>query len=483
MSAVLQERIENSGAKLARLLQAGYYSPEFFFAVFLRVGYLYTWQRDFLREIERQIVGGSRHIKAVATTCHGAGKDFIAAGLVQWFQYTREEARTLTLAPTWNGIKNLLWAELGRQWNHSIMSELSWGRLLDTELRLSKGSFAVGMSADRPGKLEGQHSPHAAMRLVDEAKEIEKPWFEATEGMLDAPETFDMFISTPSIEEGEHYDRDVMDKDPSVIRVNVTVDDLIEDFEKNGYPSLQGKARWKADRLADWGENSPAYQSRAMARYISDAQGSKMYPSAWVEAAFQLDPKAFSGQSEVTNGMDVAGSFDGDENAVASLERFADGKVAVRNLTMWSERDTTISKGKAMLAARQFQGSALRVDSIGLGKGVYDMAKSEGFRTEEYRASESPHDEIQFANRKAEESWGLREQLRKGEVSLAGVPESLRQKVRAQFAGVKYKVEKNGKIYAVDPSDSPDAVDAIVIASAKKRVNVIGLPRLQVRGR
>lgn len=472
MSAVHREQIDNSGIKLARLLQAAYFSPEFFFAVFLRVGYLYTWQRDFLREIERQLVGGSRHIKAVATTCHGAGKDFIAAGLVQWFQYTREEARTLTLAPTWNGIKNLLWAELGRQWNRSVMSELAWGRLLDTELRLSKGSFAVGMSADRPGKLEGQHSPHAAMRLVDEAKEIEKPWFEATEGLLDAPETFDMFISTPSIEEGEHYDRDVMDKDPTIIRVNVTVDDLIADFEKNGYASLQGKARWKADRLADWGETSPAFQSRAMARYISDAQGSKLYPSAWVEAAFTRDPSEFTGQSEITNGMDVAGSEDGDENAVAALERFSDGRVVLRNLVMWSERDTTISKGRALLASREFPGSPLRVDSIGLGKGVYDMAASDGFPTEEYRASESPRDEIQFANRKAEESWALREQLRKGQVSFAGVPELLRQKVRTQFAGVKYEVKKNGKIYVIDPSDSPDAVDAIVIASAAPRLGI-----------
>ena len=462
------------------LLREAYFSPAVFFHVFLRVPYLYTWQRRICAQIEQKVRAGEKNIKVVGRTNHGAGKDFLSAGLVLWWMYTRDEARALTLAPTWNGIEKLLWAEVGRLWNGSLMKELAWGKLLDTELHLSKGSFAVGLSADKPGKLEGQHSPTAAMRVVDEAKEIEPAWFEATEGLLNAPTSFDLWISTPSIEDGEFYKRD-MDGDPAVIRAKVSVDDLIEDYRRHGYATLSNMEAWKAGRIKKWGEESAAYQSRCLANYIVDSEGT-LFPASWIERAFKIT-FASEKDAEKWTALDPAGSVDGDENAIATVLHFPDGeRISLGSpMACWHERDTMKSKGRLVNAATEAKAS-MRLDSIGLGKGVLDSAREDGHRVEEFRASDKPRDEKQFANKKAEVAWGFRKKLEKQNVAMSGVPEDLQQKVKGQLSAMRYEIKANGKIYVIDPADSPDLADAALIASATKHVNIVGLARVPMQG-
>lgn len=461
------------------MLEACYYDPADFFRAFLRFEYLYTWQRRVCEQMTDAIWSGAKHLKVLCRTAHGAGKTAFVAGLVQNFIYTRPQPKALTLAQSWEGVEDLIWAAINRQWKHSLMADLSWGRCLTTRLEIGPDEFAVGSSSDKPAKLEGKHGL-AAMRVIDEAKGVEEEVFEATDGLLSAPETWDIWISTPSIPDGQFYRRD-MGNDTSVIRAFATVEDLIQDYKQFGYPTLAGMEAWRDEKLRDWGENDSRYRSRCMAEYIDNVEGA-LFPASWIERACSTDFGKDMKPVVTMVGMDVAGSDDGDENAVAAVERFEDGRVRVLGLKSWFERDTMRSKERAQAFARMYS-APLRVDSIGIGKGVLDQSRADKFETEEFRASDKPRkDEDRYVNRKAQESWLLRERLEKGQCDFSRLPHEMRQRLKAQMVGMRYE-ERGGKVRVVDPTDSPDLFDAILIGAARRRPGIVGLHHIPMAGR
>jgi len=429
--------------------------PALFATAVLRVK-LREWQRRFFQSIRDQLKAGRRHIKAHLRTCHGAGKTFAVACLVPWLVATRPDARALTTAPTWAGVEQLLWPEIARVYNGSLLRDLKFGTLLTTQLRVRDGWYAIGASSDRPENLEGHHSPVAAMRVADEAKAVPDEVFTSTQGLLDAPETFDIWISTPSIQSGKFFDRDVNGGD-DVLRVVVTIDDLIAE-------GIPGKAEWKANAIAEYGgETSEEYRARAYAEYMNDAEGA-LFPLSWIDKAMAQE---WTVEGPLLAGFDVAGSQDGDESVVA-LAAGTDPKerAEIKTLTSWRERDTMISKGRARVAAN---GARLRVDGIGLGKGVLDSLAEDGYPVEEYRASDRANDADRFANRKAEDAWSLRRRLENGLVKLPAD-----RTLKAQLVAMKYKPLPSGKLQVVDPSDSPDRADAVIIALAGKKATKSG---------
>lgn len=464
MTSVLTDEAREA---VTELLALCYNDPELFILEILhpepwtdthgRKRMLRRWQSKLCAEIKRRLLAGETSvIKALIRTCHGAGKTFMAAALVIWWTFRNEGARTLTLAPTWSGVEELLWPEIEKLYNRSLLAKLQWGRMLATKLDLGETWYAIGAASDRPQHLEGHHSKTAAMRVVDEAKAVDKGTYDSTKGMLDAPENFDLWISTPSIQDGEFFKRDTSTDD--VIRIVVDVDELIDD----GVP---GKAAWKAECARDWGTESEDFKSRVMALYIDQAQGT-LFPVSWIERAMNEE---FVVTTPLVAGMDVAGSVDGDENAVAvSAGPDADDRFQVLPIEAWKERDTMVSKGRAVAIALPI-GGALRIDVIGLGKGVADAAAEvKGIQVEEYRASSAPVDTVRFTNRKAEDAWSLRTRLEKRKVRL---PQS--QTLKAQMKAMRYEILSTGKLRVVDPSDSPDHADAAIISLSTSSLGAV----------
>lgn len=410
---------------------------------------LRKWQADLCEEIRLRLEAGERNLAVTVRSCHGAGKTFVGGVLVPWWLFTRVDSRVLTTAPTWAGVEGLIWPEIRRLYLGSLLPGIGLGRPLTTRLDVSDAWYAIGASSDRPENLEGHHSPTAAMRLVDEAKAVPVEVFDSTEGLLDAPESLDVWISTPALRAGRFFEREARGGD-DVIRAVVTIDDLIVD-------GIPGKAEWKARRLREWGEESAEYQSRALARYVDQAEGA-LFPFSWIERAMSAD---FDVLGAPVAGFDVAGSRDGDESVVA-LAYGPDeaGRCAVTFAGRWKETDTMVSKGRALALAREAGATVARVDCIGLGKGVHDALASD-FPTEEYRASSRPADPTRFVNRKAEDLWRVRELLEKGQLRLPAL-----QDLKAQLLGMRYSINAAGKVQAVDPADSPDLVDALTIALA-----------------
>ncbi len=433
----------------ATLLAATRNEPALYFRHVLEIE-LRRWQEDILEEIAVHLRAGEKHVRVVARTAHGAGKTTLAAGLGLWFTTTRQFCRGISTAPTWAAVESLLWVEIAKLYGGSLLSRAGLGRLLSTSLELAPGWDLVGVASDRPQNLEGRHSTVAAVRIVDEAKAVEPGVFEATEGLLDAPETLDVWISTPSLPSGPFFNRDIKGG-ADVIRAVVTIDDLIDE-------GLPGKVEWKQRRLEEWGENSAEYQSRALARYIDDAEGS-LYPFGWIERAMDA---GFDVDMPPIAGLDVAGSVAGDATALSLLAGpDAEGRYRLQRIESWHERDTQTTKGRALALVRNAGATRLRIDCVGIGQGVADSIARDFGGVERFRASDKPNDATRFTNRKAEVAWHLRGLLEAGLIRLpkhAGL--------KAELVAERYEINAQGRTRVVDPSDSPDLLDSLLIALA-----------------
>lgn len=447
--------------------------PEFFIVHVLRpkLGARWKWQRKVCEEIRKQLRRGDRSmVRVLIRSCHGAGKTWLAAAFVLWWTFTRPRSRVLTLAQSWHGVEKLIWPNIATLFSGSLLRGSDQVEMLHTSITLDRPPeggesewYAVGASTDKPGRLEGHHSPIAAMRVVDEAKEVDEGIFEATEGMLDAPENFDLWISTPSISAGPFYERDMgLEKgSASVLRTVIDVDQLIAD-------GVEEKRDWKQRRLEAWGKDSARYQCRVMARYASNAAG-QLFPSSWVEAAMA---QTFEVAGPVVAGLDVAGSEEdeGDENAIAIVagpDRSSE-RTHVRYVDSWSEEDTMLTKGKALAAMKAHGATVLRVDAIGIGKGVVDAVRHDDeakVSVSTYKASNSARDAERYFNRKAEDCWRLRDMLEtQTMIRLPNHP-----KLKSQLTAMRFKELPNGKVRIIDPPNSPDLADAVIIACAGVR--------------
>lgn len=431
---------------LVALLAETHGDPAAFWRLVLR-GEPRAWQAAVCEEIRERLAAGERHVRVLARTCHGAGKSTLAAVLGLWWTATRPLSRGITTAPTWQAVEGVLWKEIAKLYGGSLLASAGVGTLLQTSLTFGVAWDIEGLSTDHAVNLEGRHGA-AAVRIVDEAKAVEAGTFESTEALLDAPETLDVWISTPSIPSGPFYARDVRGT-ADVIRAVVTIDGLIAE-------GLEGKAEWRAARLAEWGENSPEFQSRCLARYISDAEGA-LYPFAWVERAMDAD---FDVPLVPVGGLDVAGSIAGDASALALVAGPDDlGRVHVQSVTGWHERDTQASKGRALALCREAGARVLAVDVVGLGKGLADSIRQDFPGVVEFRASDRATDPERFVNAKAENAWKLRALLEGGLVRLPK-----HDGLRRELLAMKYQITPQGRIKTVDPADSPDLLDALLVA-------------------
>lgn len=434
---------------LTALLVETQNDPEAFFRLVLGIEPR-EWQGRVLREIRDRLQAGERHIRVLIRSAFGSGKTLLAAGLGLWWTSTRDGARGISTAPSWMAVEGLLWTEIANLYRGSLIGRAGLGRLLSTSFELGPGWDLVGVSSDRPETLEGRHSRTSAIRVVDEGKAVSDDVFDTTEGLLDAPETFDVWISTPAAPFGRFFERDTKGG-ADVIRCVVTIDDLIRE-------GLPGKAEWKARRLEEWGESSPWYQSRALARYIGDAEDS-LFPFAWVDAAMSAN---FDVDRPPMAGLDVAGSVLGDETALAIVAGPDEtGRYRVLEVTGWRESDTAKTRGRVLAALLEKSVKRLLVDVIGLGQGVADALREDFPAVEKFRATDRAEDAERFANRKAAAAWRMRELLEKGLLRLPADPV-----LRGQLLAERYEITSRGQVRVVDPKDSPDRFDAVVIALA-----------------
>jgi hypothetical protein len=374
------------------------------------------WPDHGLVDYQNEIVDTLARQRRVAVRGpHGLGKSTIAAIAVLWFALTRDAKQTdwkiMTTAGAWRQLINYLWPEI-RKWS----GRLRWDKvrdrpftrneLLNLNLRLTYGA-ASAAACSNPALIEGAHAD-SLLFIYDEAKAIPAGTFDACEGAFSGiGESFALALSTPGVPQGRFYDIHV--RKPGYADwhvVHVSLDDAIR--------AGRILPDWARDRATQWGPNSALYQNRVLGEFYAGEEDS-IIPLSWVEAAVErwytwdLAGRPDTGRPH-TVGVDVARS--GEDKTVLALRQ---GYV-ITELRVSHHEDTMATTGRVAGVQSQDASMTSIVDLVGIGAGVYDRLREQGYRTEAFNAAAKTErrdvsGELGFLNCRAGAWYNVREML------------------------------------------------------------------------
>ncbi len=127
-------------------------------------------------------------------------------------------------------------------------------------------------------------------------------------------------------------------------------------------------------------------------------------------------------------------------------------------------KDIMKATGEIAIIADKEKPSKIRVDTVGVGGGMYDRLKELGYPVEEFKAGNKSSDPDKYFDLKAEVYWKFRGLI---EAGLVDLPDD--QKLKAQLTATQYEVrsDKKLKIWSKDKVkseglQSPDRAEAVI---------------------
>lgn len=410
-------------------------------------------------EVQRQIMRSvADHRRVAVRSCHNSGKTWTAACLVLWWLFAYDPALVITTATNQRQVEKVLWPEIRRLHRNAGLP----GRALLAQLDVTLDRRAFGFTTNTVENFQGWHDPNILI-VADEASGIPEPIWEAIEGCLTSENARLLMIGNPNQAMGSFYEAF---RSPLYQKFHIQASDV---------PEHLLPAAWAAERLAEWGEESPAYQVRVLGefppqgddgllslKWVEEAQNREIVTDAETDAPCEI-------------GVDVA-RFGGDES-VAYVRR---GAVVV-GMDAWRGLDTVVSTGRVAALHRRFGASLIKCDDPGVGGGVTDQLKHAGLPVVGVNVGETAWDAENYALRRSELFCGLRERFKQGDISIPKDDTLLLD----QLLALKFSYTARGQLKLESKDDlkkrrgtagrwsSPDRADALMLAFARVRRNAI----------
>jgi len=406
--------------------------------------------------------------RTIVRSCNGAGKTFTTANTVTWFLTTHPQSIVVSTAPTARQVRELLWQEINNI--HKNARYPLGGRCLNVNWTMGAKWFAVGLSTDDPNRFQGFHAEHI-LGVIDEGAGVEAPIWEGMDAILTSSGARLLAIGNPTEPSGRFFDAFTS---PLYNKIHISAFDT-PNFTENGitlediktgewkykfknliYPALI-TPQWAAERFSEWGEDSPAFQSRILGNFpITGAD--TMIPLGWVMRAKERDME-WATTDRCILAVDVA-RF-GDDESVIGVRR---GKALV-NMEILTNIDVyTLSKAVKAAADRE-NPEFIKVDVVGIGAGVADNLRAWGYNAIDFVAQERAWNPEKFVNRRTESWYNIREVFRK---DLITIPND--DILVGQLTAPKYKFDAAGR-YVLESKDdmkkrglsSPDRADVVAM--------------------
>jgi len=431
--------------------------------------HLWSKQREVLQLL-------SEHPKVAVASCHSVGKSFIASQALLWFMYTRRPAVVVTTAPTWRQVEKVLWKYVNREFLRLPKDLQGMAVCLTTRLTLAPDHEAFGQSTDKPDQFQGIHSAHI-MLIVDEAAGVSDEIYEAADTLGAGGEYRELLIGNPTSASGKFY-RAFNNADLGYQTVRI---DALETPNFTGEPCPAAVAAELiqpskvAEWRSDWGEDSPAYQSRVHANFPSGDEQAIICPLAWFDAARGREVETTQAPVACL-GVDVA-RFGGDRSCLVERVGWDLQRVDSKQGLDTRELAFLVIERAKDLRARTGLPVQVNIDETGVGSGVVDQCKphsGDGITYSGVNFGAAASDAGRFVNLRAEMYWRVRELLRQGNnepnlsISAEG-PET--DRLAAQLSATRYEYNANEKIKIESKEKmrergmpSPDEADAAVLA-------------------
>ena len=452
-----------------------------------------------------------KHRRVAVKAGNGLGKGFSAAVAVLWFLYTHDPAIVLSTAPTFRQVRHILWRQIHSL--HRRAPDALGGKLLDTRWELADDRYAMGLSADTADQFQGFHSPNMLI-VVDEAEGVSDSIYEAIEAVMTSDGSRLLLIGNPTTVSGVF--RRAFHEERSIYHC-ITISALDSPNLLAGRVVVPGltTARWVEERKEIWGDSNPLFRARVLGEFpdqtpdtlirLSDVESSAdrwkaLPPPDRKTPDAQPSPaptEPVEGLRQAAHSESVAGGPAGEivpASATPSLPSHpapvaaVDGEVVlavdvarygsdrsvilrrrgrqVEEIRTFNGMDTMELAGWVAAAIREFQPAQTCIDEIGVGAGVVDRLREQGFGVRGINVAHPARQKEVFANLRAEGYWRLRELFTAGHIDIP--PD---QQLMGELAALRYSYDSQGRILMESKEGmrrggipSPDKADALMLA-------------------
>lgn len=417
------------------------------------------------------------HRQVLVMAATGVGKTVIAACLAQWFTDVAP-AIGYTTAPSWPQVERLLWKEIRIRRRPGMGGNLAPRAC---ELRYGDDHFLIGVNAEKPEGLQGQH--HERMLFVmDEGPGVPLWFWLVADRLCVSPQNYKFVIGNPFLASGPFFDASNSD-DWHVIQIsalehpNVLAALAGEPEPYPGAVSLghinnmvkshcevsdasAGNIEWPPNS-GIWYKPDAEFEAGVLGRFPTTATDT-VIPGAWVEESY--GEKALrKPEGDVVIGVDIA-RF-GDDKSELHVRQ---GRCSLHHVAL-SGADTMRVAFEVKRLAEQYKAQRINILVTGMGGGVADVLRSWDLPVCEINEAGKAIRPEKYPNVRNEMWWIAREDFYKREYDLTRLDRDTRKSLRNQLAAPTWQPDTRGRRVVESKEDtkkrigrSPDGADAFL---------------------
>jgi hypothetical protein len=403
---------------------------------------LYDWQRKVLRDLE------PRDCRVALRAANGSGKtSTVISAILIWHALVYPRSIAVTTAGVFRQVESQLWPSLR---NHIAKLGGAW-EVTSGEIRYlhpnGNTSRIIGYSATDPGRAEGWHAEdheyHPLLMVVDEAKTVADPLFEA---ISRCQPTRLLIASSPGGTSGAFYRAFTKE-------ANMWQKHAVTAFDCPHITQAQ------IDEVTQrYGEKHPLTRSMIYGEFVDIGLESLVINLTQLQNCHNTPPRFRPGVRIA--GVDFAAG--GDQNVIC----ISDGN-KILPMIAWREKDTMAAVGRFIVEFKKagLEANNIYADASGMGMVMCDALAESGWVVNRVNFGATAYDNNAYTNRSAEMWYGMAKKIEDAEIIL---PED--EDLTAQLTCRRTITNSKGKL-GVESKDSmrargiasPDRADALAL--------------------
>lgn len=409
-----------------------------------------------LWEKEKEILlAVKEHSEVAVKSCHASGKTFTAARVAHWWLCSEEDSIVISTAPTFRQVKEILWREI----RNAVAGKSIYPKdaVLETKINLGEKWFALGLSTDASDQFQGFHGKRLLV-IGDESSGIPEEIWQAVDGLA---ATCVLMLGNPLKNEGRFANAF---KSPRVHKITISAFDtpniVAQKIVIPGLITQNDIERMKAY----YGEDSDVYRVRVLGEFpLKDSES-----LIGVDEVYKATQREVVVLPEFEKRMGVDVARFGDDRTVILIRQM---EKVIRKETFFGIDTMQITGHVLRIAKEEYvKPENIFVDSIGVGGGVVDRLREQGWRVTGVNVGEAPKDTEHYLNLRAELYAGkLKEWIKTGQLT--------KEEDWYELANIHYKFNSKGQLQIESKDDmkkrglsSPDVADALMLTFAYNKL-------------
>ena len=412
---------------------------------------LYDWQRKVLRDLE------PRDCRVALRAANGSGKtSTVISAILIWHALVYPRSIAVTTAGVFRQVESQLWPSLR---NHIAKLGGAW-EVTSGEIRYlhpnGNTSRIIGYSATDPGRAEGWHAEdheyHPLLMVVDEAKTVADPLFEA---ISRCQPTRLLIASSPGGTSGAFYRAFTKE-------ANMWQKHAVTAFDCPHITPAQID-----EVIQRYGEKHPLTRSMIYGEFVDIGLESLVISLTQLQNCYNTPPRFRPGVRIA--GVDFAAG--GDQNVIC----ISDGN-KILPMIAWREKDTMAAVGRFIVEFKKagLEANNIYADASGMGMVMCDALAESGWVVNRVNFGATAYDNNAYTNRSAEMWYGMAKKIEDAEIIL---PED--EDLTAQLTCRRTITNSKGKL-GVESKDSmrargiasPDRADALALCLSSSNIGL-----------